>query len=754
MPLTPELLSTRKKAVQTNKESLGLRRAGIDSKAPITDIRSLYGSEPAQPGTQATVSPIPTTTPKPTIADAVAKVTPFDIANAQYNEDPALSAYGAFNKGEAYNPDGSIKTVDPKQTYEDTRKNFQAQIDAVNAVYQQKLAEASRIGEGRLGTGRAIQARSGTLGSDFAAAQTNNISGYNTGINNGILAEQNAATTAIEQQIRTDATASIKAKTDAIRAGAGEYITYLNNRTVDQENKAKSLIKSLSNSGVTLDQISKEDIAKIASSYGLSNDAIANLFADSEAEKAAAEAASTKATLDNAKTLSEIDKNTADSTATLSKGDLDAANARLKQLEVENFGKPPRPGTKDYAEYAKLLAETDKIGADIDKSAAEINNINADTGLKYANTDKAYTEADKARKEVSSDYGLSGKALTTFNSIANKYTADELIKASAKTVPLQRSIDAVRNNPTGGVNQLAVIYGTIKALDLYDSAVREGEIGLAQNTQSFIDKYKTNVDRINSGQIISAQAILEMADAAEGLIGGVNEIAQRREQQFASQARVSGLEGPWNDYRSGFETTYDTPKVQLTPLSATQSFANPILNKYPYQEVQDFLNQFPDATEDEIRQGLEEAGVDFNQEGSDSNAQAVIGKAQPAPITLAVAKKYPVDSTGGQCTTFLHKIADFPPIGDGKNQKFASVDKYGYRKEDWEPKLGDIIVTDDNETYGHTMMLTKILPGNKGQVTDSNWKGNEKVSHSRIVNLSGNNIYGAIRPKRLKIQIA
>lgn len=51
--LTPEQIAARQKAIEDNKQSLGLKKAGIDANATVTDVRSVYSNEPQAPGTAA-----------------------------------------------------------------------------------------------------------------------------------------------------------------------------------------------------------------------------------------------------------------------------------------------------------------------------------------------------------------------------------------------------------------------------------------------------------------------------------------------------------------------------------------------------------------------------------------------------------------------------------------------------------------------------------------------------------------------------
>lgn len=151
----------------------------------------------------------------------------------------------------------------------------------------------------------------------------------------------------------------------------------------------------------------------------------------------------------------------------------------------------------------------------------------------------------------------------------------------------------------------------------------------------------------------------------------------------------------------------------------------------------------PDAIQEFKNNGYTQ--ISFNKAG---NASA------SSNIVRAVATKYPQNSNGGQCITFLHKVANFPSIGDGKLEKFASVDKFGIKKANWQPQVGDIVITGENKTYGHGYMINQLLGNGKARVTESNFGLNGKVTHTRIVNLNAPTVYGAIRPQKLNVRTA
>lgn len=111
------------------------------------------------------------------------------------------------------------------------------------------------------------------------------------------------------------------------------------------------------------------------------------------------------------------------------------------------------------------------------------------------------------------------------------------------------------------------------------------------------------------------------------------------------------------------------------------------------------------------------------------------------------AQKFPDGSPGGQCASFARKLVNIPPLGNGLNDKKAWVDKIGMPASAWRqnPQIGDVIISNDNPTYGHVAVVNKIFPDGRVQVTESNYKRSDTVSHDRIVPINSSRIYGVIR---------
>lgn len=327
----------------------------------------------------------------------------------------------------------------------------------------------------------------------------------------------------------------------------------------------------------------------------------------------------------------------------------------------------------------------------------------------YTGSFTQYQNEDANRKAKATGLGglTPGQVNTTVNSIASAFDNEPIVREynTVKSV-----VQALSSAGVSSTDDIQRVYAFAKIMDP-NSAVREGEYKTVQDySTALLQRMGINVQRA-----FDARGFLT-EDARKNMQATLQNVLNAKKSAYDNVAR---------EYQRQIDDAYSGRPRTITDYSGGSGTS---------------------PGWDPLDDALRDAGFNLGGSGP-ANAQAVLGKAQPSPIALAAATKYPVGSTGGQCTTFLHKIASFPPIGDGLNAKKASVDKFGIPKAQWQPRVGDIIVTDDNETYGHTMMLTLLLPGNRGQVTESNWKGNEKVTHSRIVDLNGSNIYGAIRPK-------
>lgn len=310
-----------------------------------------------------------------------------------------------------------------------------------------------------------------------------------------------------------------------------------------------------------------------------------------------------------------------------------------------------------------------------------------------------------------------GQINTTINSIANAFDNEQIVKNYNTTQEGYQTLQKIGVNTTSPADDIAFIYGFAKIMDP-NSVVREGEYNtIQQYAQTWADTFGFKANRIFSNTSFLS------ADAKQKMLNALKPKVETIEQQYTKLR--SEYQRQIDDARMGAPRT-------ITDYGINSNTPTPIdLNSPDWKPQVDVIKEiYPNATDDDIRQILGFSGV-----GGDTN------------LASRVSAVYPQGSTGGQCTTFLHKIVQFPSIGDGKNEKIASVSKYGIPASRWrnDIRIGDVVVTGDNPTYGHTFMVNAILPDGSLRVTESNWKGNEKVTHNRIVSPTSPSIYGAIR---------
>lgn len=164
--------------------------------------------------------------------------------------------------------------------------------------------------------------------------------------------------------------------------------------------------------------------------------------------------------------------------------------------------------------------------------------------------------------------GLSSKEATIFNSIVDKYNKSPLVAAKDRTVVLQGIIDQLRKNPSNGTAQLSLAYGYIQALDTYQSAVREGELGLVNSIDSKVGQVKNSVEKIQNGQIVRPEVAKEIANSAQLLVNSIAKGAENKQKSFMAQATQNGsnIESAFKDYTStinGLDTNLVDQTTQL-----------------------------------------------------------------------------------------------------------------------------------------------------------------------------------------------
>lgn len=104
----------------------------------------------------------------------------------------------------------TLAPVDENAIRENTRKGMQAQIDAINANYANLVSQESVNAQDRAGQTRAVNARSGLIGSDFGAAQDTKTQQFNQQQLKSLQDEKVAKIAAVEANIEDRASTEIQ----------------------------------------------------------------------------------------------------------------------------------------------------------------------------------------------------------------------------------------------------------------------------------------------------------------------------------------------------------------------------------------------------------------------------------------------------------------------------------------------------------------------------------------------------------------
>jgi hypothetical protein len=223
----------------------------VNAQRPDQGVPMAKPTDPAKPTTRynadgsvntglAPSVAAPSTTPAPTgPAGASPQATPGSIPTTMTAAEFQASRTGG---------------VDEAAIREDVRKRQQARIDAVELAYQDILRNQGRANEANAGATRAVNARSGLIGSDFGNANDMNQRNAGNKAIEAIQAERAAKVNDIISQIDSIATKEIEAKKQEAIGNADAYSKYLD----EAQGKAKEYIKGLGAAGMSLDQLKEK----------------------------------------------------------------------------------------------------------------------------------------------------------------------------------------------------------------------------------------------------------------------------------------------------------------------------------------------------------------------------------------------------------------------------------------------------------------------------------------------------------------
>lgn len=179
-------------------------------------------------------------------------------------------------------------------------------------------------------------------------------------------------------------------------------------------------------------------------------------------------------------------------------------------------------GTGIIGEYNRYIADEEKNGRiPMDFSSYQTEDANRKRQIVNLNSG-----------------GLTSQENSSFLGITNKYQADSIVNAAIKAGQIQAMADQIIKNPNNTSNQLMSLYLFVKNLDP-DSAVREGELALANQTQSYQQQYGNYLARVSKGQVLDPAAAKELAEATKRLVSSWQDTAQKKTKLYRAQAKNS-----------------------------------------------------------------------------------------------------------------------------------------------------------------------------------------------------------------------
>lgn len=167
-----------------------------------------------------------------------------------------------------------------------------------------------------------------------------------------------------------------------------------------------------------------------------------------------------------------------------------------------------------------------------------------------------YQNLDANRKRAIVQTGLTQSQINqSFLTISNKYQADSIINQAINGKTASAIADQIIADPSKATNQLASLYLLVKNLDP-TSAVREGELALANQTQSYLQIFSNSLKRISEGRVIAPGAAKALAEATKNLTRAWETTADRRQKQYIAQATTAGVGNEFTQYLGGYESSF------------------------------------------------------------------------------------------------------------------------------------------------------------------------------------------------------
>ena len=182
--------------------------------------------------------------------------------------------------------------IDREEIMRNALRQFQGEIDAVNAVFADKIAQAKLEGEDRLGSDRAANFNAGAVNSTFGEASKQRVLEFNRSKESAIQNEKLNLISQINSAARALGDKFYAEKKAAKEAGLESYMASLLSSKEAKTSIAREVAKNMITANIAPENMTEKQLKTIAKSAGVSVELIKNSFTTvkTEIEEAQAEA--------------------------------------------------------------------------------------------------------------------------------------------------------------------------------------------------------------------------------------------------------------------------------------------------------------------------------------------------------------------------------------------------------------------------------------------------------------------------------
>lgn len=166
------------------------------------------------------------------------------------------------------------------------------------------------------------------------------------------------------------------------------------------------------------------------------------------------------------------------------------------------------------------------------------------------------TDANRKRPVVNvsnapNEQGFTPKQTATFLSLMSAVDRSPLIRAGDRTPVMEAAVSAIERDPGNASYQLNLAYSYIQALDTYMSAVREGELQLAQGLGTRMQQLGLEADRVYSkGGVMPEAVAKQMASSAKEMVATINAARDKKLKDFKARANTANVGPMWDDWEA------------------------------------------------------------------------------------------------------------------------------------------------------------------------------------------------------------